>query len=300
MANSLKYPIAISRESNKLINAIDAINGKNCNCYCVFCNENMIAVNKVEKQRAHFRHDINSNCKLSNESYHHWLAKEVFKTIKKVTLPPIDLQLIRGGYSLDCFYAEFYKKYSLPEVWRDESESNQIFQPITTVEIESMSTEQVYKSEKGNVRIDIVLKVKDNDLFIEPFSSNEIDEDKLNKLSCINISTITIELRPFVMRNDFVFTIEEFKRFLSIDIESKRWEYIREEKKEALIKKKINELEKRIEPHIKSIREYNKIENQISEKTSQKFDLESKLREYEYQISKLKEVQSKIEFKLSK
>ena len=89
MPNDIKYPIAVSKSTGTLIDAADAENGLSCNCYCKLCDEDMIAVNMGKKQRAHFRHDKNSNCTATYETYIHWLTKEIFKTIKQITLPEI-------------------------------------------------------------------------------------------------------------------------------------------------------------------------------------------------------------------
>lgn len=97
MAKNLHIPIALNKENGKLVNVKDVPNGLGCNCYCAKCKENLIAVNKEIKQKAHFRHTDNSNCEFNNnyESYIHWLTKEIFKNINSISLPQIKSSDIR-------------------------------------------------------------------------------------------------------------------------------------------------------------------------------------------------------------
>ncbi len=100
MANEIRFPIATDKNSHRLVNAKDVLNGLACNCYCFECKQDLIAVNQERKQRAHFRHQKDSNCKMNYETFIHWVTKEVFKTLSSIKLPPVYLLDIKGtGYS---------------------------------------------------------------------------------------------------------------------------------------------------------------------------------------------------------
>ena len=81
MKSELKYPIAVDKVTQELRHAGDVKSGLDCDCYCKLCERNMIAINGGLKQRSHFRHEANSNCSVSYESYIHLVTKEVFREI---------------------------------------------------------------------------------------------------------------------------------------------------------------------------------------------------------------------------
>ena len=77
--NKLMFPYAIEKDSNKIVSPFEVKNGKQCNCVCFQCKQNMIAINNPEnKQKPHFRHDVDSNCNVNFETYIHWVTKEIF------------------------------------------------------------------------------------------------------------------------------------------------------------------------------------------------------------------------------
>lgn len=230
-----QVPIAIDRESKKLVNAKDVPNGLDCNCICFYCQEDLVAVNKEIKQKAHFRHNKNSLCKLSYETYIHWLTKEVFKEIDHIFLPPIFIRDLGQEYQniffkkLDVDISEIYHL----DIYKDEF----VLQPESEIEIEKLKTEQIFHTKKGNIRADIVVEFRRDFLLIEPYYTCKIDDVKLGKISDLNKSTISINLLPFYERHKWLFNIAEFKYFLINDISDKKWEFVRTTKSENLINK---------------------------------------------------------------
>jgi len=69
--SEIHFSIALEKGTNILVNATDVKNGKECNCYCASCKEDLVAVNQGIKQRPHFRHSSKSKCPFSQsyESY---------------------------------------------------------------------------------------------------------------------------------------------------------------------------------------------------------------------------------------
>jgi hypothetical protein len=249
MSNNIHMPIAISNLTQKLVNANEVANGLECNCHCSKCNENLIAVNREVKQRPHFRHNKNSNCDFNQnyESYLHWLTKEIFKNIGKISLPPIrsnDLQhdfriALQNGAEIkiaadDIADVDLYQYDDVDNFVRF-SPRNILLQKVSIFKIESCSLEKTYKSKFGDVRVDIVASVGKNELFIEPFYLNMIDAEKLMKIINLDVSTISINLLQFIDQKQFLFTIEEITDFLRNDIQSKKWIFIRHSKAKNLI-----------------------------------------------------------------
>lgn len=278
MKQDLKYPIAKDKITNKLVNAKDAVNGKNCNCLCYHCEQELIAVNRVTKQREHFRHDLGSNCAGSYETYIHWLAKEVFKEIEFISLPEIleDSLYSNSKYSLRDLYNEF----KIPIKFRKKLNKNlidKINKRLKEVKIDKVEIEKRYSSSNGDIIVDVVLKFKNQDLFIEPFFFNPIDELKKAKLKDINISTISINLVEFIAQKNHLYSIDDLKDFISNDISSKSWKLI---KSDALITENdYNLLRKQIESNSEIINYEQNLLMKISkiDKEIEKFEDDLKL-----------------------
>lgn len=255
----LKYPIAKHKITHELINAKDALNGKNCECICYSCGENLIAVNKVKKIREHFRHETNSDCSASYESYIHWLTKEVFKKIDFISLPDI-----RYSVLLQCCQHKFdsiYNEYSVPEVLRGNftySILDNINKRIKNLKIKTLEIEKKFITKPGDsIIVDVILKFDNKLLFIEPYVTNPINEIKYSVLKDLNVSTMSIKLENFIASNDHLYTENELIDFIKNDLESKSWVYL---KKDALISDKdLEDLKYKIINSISSFDQLNKL-----------------------------------------
>lgn len=254
------YPIALDKLSNKLVNIEDVLNGKACNCYCFECKQDMIAINNGTKIIAHFRHDNNSNCSLSYESYIHWLAKKIFKEMDELRLPPLDLKMLFPFISEKA--KQMYDYYDVPTKLRDEitlEVCNTINSKFDKIKLEIVEIEKDYSSNLGNIRADIVLKFlnkngEEKKLFIEPYLSNPIDNLKLKKLKEINISTVSINLNRFINIKGYSFTKTVFENFLIKNITSKEWVYYN--KNSILTKNIYSEIENKIKINFENITYY--------------------------------------------
>jgi len=239
--NDIHIPIALRKITSELVDALSVDNGKACNCFCANCGEDLIAVNRVVKQRAHFRHERSTDCLFNNnfESYIHWLAKEVFKTLPYIVLPPIHLS------HLDIKLVEqkiqsISQEIGLNEPLRitDFSWDTIVFQKPKQLVFDKCSIEKTYNSPNGSVRIDIVV-IKNHELFIEPFFTNKVSEQKNRIIRDLNVSTIAINLLNFAKANQS-FTLKQFKKELSHNFYNKQWIYLNREKGEKLVAELFN------------------------------------------------------------
>jgi len=226
MKNDLKFPIALEKITHELKDAIDVNTGLNCNCYCLMCDSNMVAVNAGTKQRPHFRHEVNSDCSGTYETYIHWLAKELFKEIKTLSLPDISFTQLDVDFRRKLF--DLYDEFTLPIQFRTQLTEyliRIINSKIKNINVDSVDIEKEFLSKSGNVRIDIVVNFGSNKLFIEPYFSNPISHDKLKILKEIDVSTISISLKEFINKKSHIFSKKDLKVFLFHNTMSKIWEH---------------------------------------------------------------------------
>lgn len=151
--NSIKYPIAFNKLTEKLVNISDATND-----------------NKP-----------NSKCKGNVESYIHWVTKEIFKEITEIELPEIFKDNLTDNQreKLDNQVNKLIEQ-NVPEIlhlkFRKSLKKN--LSESRKFQIEKVETEKEFNTSIGNVRIDIVTTINNQKLFIEPFFTNPIDDFK--------------------------------------------------------------------------------------------------------------------------
>jgi competence CoiA-like predicted nuclease len=284
MSANLKIPIALSYKTNSIINVKDVKNGLECNCYCPNCHESLVAVNQEIKQKAHFRHKSNSSCEFNNnfESYIHWLAKETFKNIGKITVPAIKSSNLKypNRLFLQKEISNYLQKNSLPNFVNMNFEDSEnyhklyngeiLLQKATQVNISNCIIEKVFHKSHEDIRVDIVALVQSNELFIEPFFSHRIDDSKLKVIESLDVSCISINLINFVNRHKYIFSIEEFEDFLINDLESKKWEHVRKSKTKSLINNlSMNIWPKRLSNIMELIKNNDMIDQLISKNNQQ-------------------------------
>ena len=224
--NYVKYPVSLNR-FNKEIVSIDEVNKENrFDLICPICKDNYISV--INHQTPHFKHKPHTNCTGSVESYIHWLAKEVFRKLNEFEIPEILIDDLPEKHR-QKFQYNFNRilDSNVPDTFRTEFVKG-LKKNLTeskTLLIEKVEKEIEYKSNLGNVRIDIVATVQNKEYFIEPFFSNEINKFKKNKLSLIKIPTLSLDLLNFKDIFYYYFSIDSFKKYL-IDKKNKKWVYL--------------------------------------------------------------------------
>lgn len=269
MNSNVRYPIALKRETNSLVHPFEVENGLNCKCFCPECDEDLIAINNDgNKQTEHFRHQKHTNCKGNFETYIHWLSKEIFKQIGTIELPEIKLNDLYDNYlsefkDFESRLIDLYNKYQVPKELRHTFKYDIILQEKQLLKFEKISNEETFKTTKGDFRVDTVLVSQKNKMFVEPYFSNPISRDKYEKLMESDISTLAINLAPFVLMNNYIFSIEDFKKYIISDILSKSWVIIRSKKIKTLLQKFFIELEKRLIENISDFSEHKSIQKKI-------------------------------------
>jgi hypothetical protein len=218
MYNDICFPFARDKTSNLFVHPNDVPNGLNSNCYCFECKEDLIAVNNPEnKKRPHFRHHKLSSCNSNFESFIHLFTKEVFQLhIRLLNLPKVVFN-----------FSDFVKYDNLAF---DQENYELIVQDEKNVDFDKIEIEKEFKINDSSIRIDVVGYKNDNKFFIEPYYSNPINEEKLNKLKSIDISTISINLNLFINKFGNAFALDDFINFLQFDIKSKCWVHLNNSK----------------------------------------------------------------------
>lgn len=260
---NIKYPIAYHKKTGKLINAEDAINGKDCGCICLDCGINLIAKNQGKFNRPHFSHPKNPNCNGSYESYIHSLAKEVFKNLKDIELPPIKLFNIIDSQN-DVFLKKIEKilnssdlPYNLDKINKEIEIQKELH-----LKIKKYSIEEIFKSSLGKIKVDIVIYVDEKKLFVEPFLTSKIDSLKESKIQDLDVSTISINLQNFRTGINQI-TIEGFTSSIRSSFH-KEWFYISAEKKKKIEKEFLKKLEEKLKISLINT-EINKIRRDLYE-----------------------------------
>ncbi|WP_421808762.1 hypothetical protein [Flagellimonas sp.] len=296
--NYIKYPIAFHKQSEKLIGISDVTDENKTELICLECKENFVAVRK--HQTPHFKHKPNSKCKGNVETYIHWITKEVFKEIKEIELPEIFIHnLTENQREKFNNQVNLLIKHNVPEnlqikfrknLKKNISESG-IFQ------IEKIETEKEYKTTIGNVRIDIVITINNQEVFIEPFFSNQIDDFKRRKLILLERPTLAIDLLTFIDRFDYQYNLENLKDYL-ISKKGKNWISNRERKIEKYRLEYINYVSEEIKRQHNDFKLNNLKLKKITELESEINVLEKKIRPTKDKIWKLKHEISEIKNEL--
>ncbi len=247
MSSTIKYPIALKKDTNLLVNISDVESGLKCNCYCFECKEDLIAINKVENiQAAHFRHLKDSNCKGSFESYIHWLTKEIFKEIDCIQIPQItpshvECQRIKQFEKVDL--NQLFDRYNIPKELRKICLSDFILQEEYELNFDQCLIEKTFKTPNGNIKVDIVLKDDGVIMLIEPFLTHKIDCEKKKKIELADFTTLEIDLNPFYKIYGSNFSKEQLIKYLKVDPFTKYWVHFSGEKVDSLLKRIYNEIE---------------------------------------------------------
>lgn len=275
MKSELKYPIAVDKLTQELRHAKDVKSGRDCDCYCKLCERNMIAINGGIKQRSHFRHESNSDCSASYESYIHWVTKEVFREITILSLPDLSFLNLDIDFRRKLFH--LFDQHNLPTFFRNQIKDYLIADinlKTKCFKVESVDIEKEIKTTNGKIRVDIVINFGNSKLFIEPYFKNPISHEKLKLVEEIGISTVSISLSDFLRRNNQTFSKEELIDFLSNNLQAKSWDYHKINptsfaKKLDFVKKMINDKASKLNVYATMEKEIVTIENEIIELTSE-------------------------------
>ena len=224
MNKLIKYSIAFNSNTNKLVEINNITSTNNKNLICKGCEGELIAV--INHNTPHFRHNV--DCNASSETYIHWVCKEIFRTLSKIELPEFLIQDLSSEYR-----HEFQAKKNaiieekVPITLRTEFKKVLKKELVESKDylITKIDIEETYKSKFGDVKIDMVACSKDNIIFIEPFLSNPISEEKEKKLKEIDITTLSIDLNLFIDNYGWDFKLEKLRKYLISKL-YKKWSYL--------------------------------------------------------------------------
>lgn len=179
-------------KNNKLVHISEVEHGLACDCTCPACGEILIA-KKGQKVMHHFAHQTTKNCEYGYETSLHLAAKEILSKAKKMIIPPV--------------YIEFPNSYKKDILLSEAKE----------ITIDHVELEQRF----DNVVPDVVVYACGKPFFVEIFVTHCIDDEKLNKLKKLGVSTIEIDLSKF----RYSITAEELTTILIDDSNYKYWKY---------------------------------------------------------------------------
>lgn len=181
---------------NRLIHISEADRGLICNCYCMVCNERMVAKKGVEREH-HFAHASNkAACIINHETLLHQFAKRVIQDARGLVVPP--------------------------DIDRKIADSLQISQSNPTWLILDRIEEE---KQLDDIRPDLVGYTWDTQVLIEVAYSSFVDDEKLAKLEARNLLALEIDLRAFDPDN---FDLETTKEAILNGVDLKKWLYFPE------------------------------------------------------------------------
>lgn len=188
-------PYAFSRDTNDLKSIAEVANGKDCNCFCLTCGEDLVAKNKGNIKTPHFSHAVNSKCD-SRETLLHFLTKHLFSTLTEIYIPRYESgwisyfkpQLIQfpaylntNGYiESDGYYSALGQKYPMKNVRIEKTLGNIIPDIMATVTIDGIEYE----------------------FLIEIAVTHFIDNEKKQFILNNNLNCIEIDLRDLYKSNN--------------------------------------------------------------------------------------------------
>lgn len=224
--NLIKFPCAYHPKTGKYttIKGVKLI--EKLNYVCPECRNSFIAV--LNHITPHFKHKPNSTCQGSFESNIHWLTKEIFKTLDKVVIPEIKISDLPQKQR-EKFQLNFNRimDANIPEKFRPDfrKDRKNVFIDEKTLFVNKIETEKQYKSDLGNVVIDVIIHSENETFFIEPYYSNPISDEKKKKLIKVGIQTLSINLLETIGSSDLNFNLSRLEKYL-ISKESKKWTVI--------------------------------------------------------------------------
>ena len=293
MNKLIKFSIAFNNNTNKLVEINNITSTNNKNLICKGCEGELIAV--INHNTPHFRHKV--DCNSSSETYIHWVCKEIFKKLSKIELPEFLIQDLSEEYRHE-FQA---KKNSIIEEKVPislRSQFNKYLKKELVKHQEYLITkidlEKKYESKFGDVIIDIVANSKNDIIFIEPFLSNPISKEKLNKLEEIGITTLSIDLNEFINHYGWDFKLEKLRNYLISKL-YKEWSYLNKNtfeeyllNYEKYILSRVDYYGEDINYHIKKIEKINGLKSDIKKLDKELIPINNKVRELYKKIDKLK------------
>ncbi len=191
---------------------------------------------------------------------------------------------------------EILKEFNLPkDLW---PQIKMIYQNQKNLNFKEVFFEKNIKTVLGDIRVDVAIKINDEELLFEPYNTSQIYDDKLQKLLSLGKSVISINLPSFTNPLDCDFCFEEFKSFIQNDVKSKQWIVIRNSKKEELQRNFFEKLKRHLSQKEELIFQYNKIENDVKRNNEKIQSLQTEIYNLSEHNERLEQNKTEIAFSL--
>lgn len=206
---TIEHKIAYARKGNQLVHISNVARGLKCGCVCVACDGQLIA-RKGRKRIEHFAHAADISCFGAAETVLHLLAKELFKELSSIALPPYKFEkekILKRSYTLVRHEKIVAKggEASISKVFIEQSQ--------------------------GRFTPDVILESNTKKLLVEIAVTHTVDKIKLRHIRNKGLPAIEIQLDLA----DAIMSRVELCAKLKNDINSKRWLYHPEQRKEERI-----------------------------------------------------------------
>jgi len=291
----ITYPVAYNFSVKEIVPITNVTEDNKTHLFCPECKGRFIAV--LRHQTPHFKHKSHIKCSGNPETYLHWLAKEVIKDVNEIEVPELLIEGLPEKHRQN-FQSMFNKivDLNMPESFRsifkeglkkNLSESRKIL-------IDKYDIEQAFKTNIGDIVVDIVANTKSKILFIEPFFSNPVNKEKEKKLSLIKTPTLSIDLKKFIDSYGQHYSIQSLKNYL-ISKKGKKWVYLSNAKYNKHIKnyekylhEEINRNKDLIHSHNSKLIEIDKLEVKCEERHNKIQSLKGEIADLKKEIFDLK------------
>ena len=179
-------------QDGKIVSIREVASGKKCNCYCISCNDKLIAKKGLIKEH-HFAH-INNDCKYSAQTVIHYLAKQLIEDNNIILFPKlfINSNFSNSGPSIELIDQELVNPTNI-----------------------------LLEKRLDNIIPDIIIEIGKEIFFIEIFVTHRIDNIKYDKIKQLGISTIEIDLSSLVKMSD----LDDLVKYLFEDSQKSKWIY---------------------------------------------------------------------------
>lgn len=158
-----KTVMTYALKDNFLTCISDVESGLQCGCICPQCHAVLVA-HKGKKNIHHFKHYNSQECEKGYQTSLHLLAKEIISNEKRFVIPPVSYSFNYNNKFIDI--------------------------PKAKVKIDKVELE----TKTGDIIPDIILYSGKNILLVEIYVTHKIDDEKLNKIRSLGLSTIEIDL----------------------------------------------------------------------------------------------------------
>ncbi len=172
-----------------LVHVDEVPRGLACGCVCPGCGGRLVA-RKGMVMAHHFAHAKGEDCAVGYETALHIAAKDALMEHRQITLPPVEVK---------------FTSYRAPMV----------LPYPRTVSLESV----VLEKRLGSIVPDVLARVDGEELLIEIKVTHAVDDEKLEKIRALNISTIEIDLSDL----DRCLPLIDLKRHVIDESPRKTW-----------------------------------------------------------------------------